>query len=150
MAEPTLDGLVIREIALADASAAAALTGELGYSVSADIMRRRIEVLIGLPDRAIYVACLNGEVVGWVDVSETLHLAVERRAEIGGLVVSSQVRSHGIGRGLVARAEDWARHRGLTSVLVRSRDSRERAHRFYLREGYERTKTSAVFTKRLS
>jgi hypothetical protein len=26
---------------------------------------------------------------------------------------------------------------------------REAAHRFYLREGYERTKTSAVFTKKL-
>jgi len=30
---------------------------------------------------------------------------------------------------------------------VTSRMSREGAHRFYLREGYERVKTSAVFEK---
>jgi hypothetical protein len=33
-------------------------------------------------------------------------------------------------------------------MLVRSRVTREQAHRFYLREGYELTKTSAVFSKR--
>jgi GNAT superfamily N-acetyltransferase len=149
MSETALDDFLIREIAPADASAAATLTGELGYSVSAGIMRQRIEALIGLPDHAIYVACRAGEVVGWIHVTETRHLSVEPRAEIGGLVVASQVRSLGIGRRLVARAEAWARVRGLATVLVRSRESRERAHRFYLREGYQRVKISAVFTKQL-
>jgi hypothetical protein len=34
-------------------------------------------------------------------------------------------------------------------MLVRSQIKREDAHRFYLREGYVRTKTSVVFTKEL-
>ena len=68
-------------------------------------------------------------------------------AEIVGLVVSSKARSGGIGRRLVAHAEGWARLRGLQSMVVRSRVEREGAHRFYLREGYARTKTSAVFKK---
>jgi hypothetical protein len=37
----------------------------------------------------------------------------------------------------------------LKSIVVRSRATREAAHRFYLREGYTQTKTSAVFTKSL-
>jgi hypothetical protein len=32
-------------------------------------------------------------------------------------------------------------------MVVRSQVAREAAHRFYLRHGYERTKTSAVFSK---
>ena len=139
----------IREINGADAAAVAALSGELGYPVSTDAMRKRIESLAEQADRAVYVACLGGEVVGWIDVGVTQHLQSEPRAEIGGLVVSSEARNAGIGRRLVQRAEEWARDRGLTSMVVRSQIAREGAHRFYLREGYERTKTSAVFTKRL-
>jgi hypothetical protein len=34
-------------------------------------------------------------------------------------------------------------------MTVASRIARERAHRFYEREGYERSKTSHIFTKSL-
>jgi len=139
--------LQTREITLSDASAAAELSGELGYPVSPEVMQQRIASLSA--DHVVYVACLDGEVVGWIDVSLTHHLQSDPRAEIGGLVVSSKVRSRGIGRVLVSRAEQWAVERGLKSVVVRSQIAREAAHNFYLREGYARTKTSAVFTKQL-
>jgi len=42
------------------------------------------------------------------------------------------------------------REHGLRRALVRSQIAREAAHRFYLREGYARIKTSAVFEKDLS
>jgi GNAT superfamily N-acetyltransferase len=61
--------------------------------------------------------------------------------------VSSGFRSRGIGHLLIACAERWAVEQGLKMILVRSRDTREAAHRFYLREGFARTKTSAVFSK---
>ncbi len=140
---------MIREITGADAAAAALLSGELGYPVSVEEMARRIESLTGRADHAVYVACLGPKLVGWIDVGATQHLQSEPRAEIGGLVVSSEARSGGIGRRLVARAEEWAVKRGLESMVVRSQVAREGAHRFYLREGYERMKTSAVFAKKL-
>jgi hypothetical protein len=34
-------------------------------------------------------------------------------------------------------------------MVVRSQMAREAAHRFYVREGYRQTKTSAVFSKSL-
>jgi len=139
--------LQTREITLSDASAAAELSGELGYPASPEVMQQRIASLSA--DHVVYVACLDGEVVAWIDVSLTHHLQSDPRAEIGGLVVSSKVRSRGIGRVLVSRAEQWAVERGLKSVVVRSQIAREAAHNFYLREGYARTKTSAVFTKQL-
>ncbi len=145
----SISNLIAREIRPADAAAAARLSGELGYPASSEEMRRRIDSLARMPDHAIYVACISGEVVGWIHVHVSHHLQSEPRAEIGGLVVSSEARGGGIGRRLVAVAEEWARQQGLKSILVRSRATREDAHRFYVREGYRQTKTSAVFTKSL-
>jgi GNAT superfamily N-acetyltransferase len=144
-----LDDLITREIRAEDALAAVKLSEELGYPVSPVVMKQRIESLTRLADHIVYVACLAGAVVGWIDVSVTNHLQSEPRAEIGGLVVSSEVRGSGIGHLLVGCAEQWARRRGLGSVIVRSQIAREAAHHFYLRQGYARTKTSAVFTKKL-
>src|SRR6185437_15042478 len=101
--------LCIRKIALADAEAAARLAGELGYPVSAGQMEERIEKVTSLREHVVYVACLADSVVGWIDVGVVHHLQADAYAEIGGLVVSSEFRSAGIGRQLVARAEQWAR-----------------------------------------
>ena len=140
----------VRAILPADAEAAADLCGELGYPVDVTTMRRRIEQLTTSVDHGAFVACQNGRVVGWIHVSAVHHMQSDARAEIGGLVVAAHARSAGIGAQLVARAEQWARDAGFTSVVVRSQIMREAAHRFYLREGYARTKTSAVFSKSLT
>jgi GNAT superfamily N-acetyltransferase len=143
------DDLLTREISPADAEAAAKLSEELGYPVSSAEMKQRIETLAKLADHVIYVACVAGAVVGWIDVGVSRHLQSEPRAEIGGLVISADVRGRGIGRRLLTCAENWARQRGIRGMVVRSQIAREGAHNFYLREGYARTKTSAVFTKTL-
>ena len=143
--------MILRQISLADAAAAARLCGELGYPVTPAEMAERIRVQMALPDHVIYVACLPDRgVAGWIDVHITHYLHAPTRAEIAGLVVSSAARGLGIGRQLVAQAERWAAERGMTQMVVRSQIARERAHQFYLREGYERTKTSAVFSKTLT
>ncbi len=137
----------VRPISPDDADAAAQLSGELGYPIASAAMRARVAALASSADHGVFVACLDGHVVGWIHVAAVLHMQSEPRAEIGGLVVSAPVRGRRIGAALVARAEQWAREHGFGSILVRSQVMREDAHRFYLREGYARTKTSAVFTK---
>ncbi|MEQ1912541.1 MAG: GNAT family N-acetyltransferase [Vicinamibacterales bacterium] len=140
----------VRAIVPADAESAARLSGELGYPADAATMRRRIEQLTASVDHGAFVACQAGHVVGWIHVSAVHHMQSDPRAEIGGLVVAAHARSAGIGAQLVARAEQWASEAGFASVVVRSQIMREAAHRFYLREGYTRTKTSAVFSKPLT
>ncbi len=140
----------IRKIVAADAEVAARLSGELGYPASAAEMEERIRALSALPDRVVFVACQEEAVVGWIDVGLVHHLQAGPYGEIGGLVVSSDARSNGVGALLVERAERWVLERHVDRVVVRSRVSREAAHRFYLRLGYEQTKTSAVFSKKLS
>jgi GNAT superfamily N-acetyltransferase len=64
------------------------------------------------------------------------------------LVVSETARGQRVGSALLAAAEAWAREQGFASMRVRSNIMRERAHRFYLREGYTEKKRQAVFLKR--
>jgi GNAT superfamily N-acetyltransferase len=140
----------IRTINPDDAEAVARLSGELGYPVSTEVMRERIRSLAGSRNHVVFVASRhdsNLQIAGWIDVGISQHLQTEPSGEIGGLVVSSDVRSNGIGRQLVKHAEEWIKNKGISRMIVRSRSSREAAHRFYLREGYSQTKISAVFTK---
>lgn len=71
------------------------------------------------------------------------------RPEILSVVVDSQVRSQGVGSALVKACEEWARGRGFSRIRVRSNAKRERAHAFYIREGYTQEKQQAVFEKDL-
>lgn len=149
-AAPQVTLTTIRAITPADAASAAQLSAELGYPVAKETMEQRITALEGRNDHAVFLACVDETAAGWIDVGVVHHLQSEPYGEIGGFVVSEQYRSSGIGKQLIARAEAWMRERGLRRALVRSQIVREKAHRFYLREGYARVKTSAVFEKELS
>jgi hypothetical protein len=50
-------------------------------------------------------------------------------------------------KSLLAIAEQWARSHGCTTISVRSNVTRERAHRFCTRNGYEHAKTQKLFQK---
>jgi GNAT superfamily N-acetyltransferase len=142
--------VTIRTITIADAAAAGQLSAEFGYPASKEVMERRIGSLLNRPDHAVFLAFIDDAAVGWIDVGIVHHLQSDPYGEIGGFVVSEKHRSTGIGKQLIARAEEWICECGIRRALVRSRISREAAHRFYLREGYKRVKTSAVFEKELS
>jgi GNAT superfamily N-acetyltransferase len=143
--------LTVRGIAPADAPAIAALSGQLGYGATIEEMKERIAALPHPHDRHIaLVACLGDEVVGWIEAEGTHHLQSPPHTLITGLVVKDGVRSLGIGRRLCAEIEEWSRLNGISIVRVTSRSTRERAHRFYLRDGFSQTKISHVFEKVLS
>jgi GNAT superfamily N-acetyltransferase len=144
------DELIIRTLTTGDVDAIAGLNSQLGYPCSASDLLPRIERLLRSSERTAFAALLDGRLVGWIDVAVERHLQSRDTAVIGGLVVDEKVRGRGIGRRLCQEAEDWARERGLQIVRVRSQVKREDAHRFYLRDGYELVKTSAVFEKRLT
>ncbi len=57
--------------------------------------------------------------------------------EIETLVVEDQARGHGVGAGLLAVAEEEARHRGAVNMRVDVLIANERGVAFYEREGYE-------------
>ncbi len=140
----------IRNCELKDVARIAQLSAQLGYSVPAEEIERRVRVLSEHEKHAVIVACgPDGSVIGWMDIGITFHLQSGEYCEIGGLVVAEEARNKGVGRELVAYAEQWGASHGVKKVLVRSNAKRADAHRFYLREKYEMVKTSAVFEKKL-
>jgi len=142
--------LTIRRVAAEDAEAVAGLNSALGYPASVAEVRERIAALAGCEaERAVFVACVGDEAVGWIDVAIALHLQSQPFALIGGLVVKEGVRGQRIGKRLCEEAEAWGRAMGVRAVRVTSRSTRDDAHRFYLRDGYTDVKTSRVFEKKL-
>jgi GNAT superfamily N-acetyltransferase len=88
-------------------------------------------------------------VAGFVGVQVLRTLEADQRVEVTALVVLEEFRSQGVGKLLMARAEDWARSQGCTVIGLRSNVIRERAHSFYQRLGYEHLKTQKAFRKSL-
>jgi GNAT superfamily N-acetyltransferase len=132
-----------------DAVALAALAGELGYPTSAEGLLGRLAALHAT-DAAVFVATDLADVpTGWCHVEMRRTLVEPMSALIVGLVIGEGHRSAGIGAELLDAAERWARARGCKQLVVATRITRERAHRFYAREGYELNKTSYFLTKAL-
>jgi len=137
----------IRRLTVEDAEAAAELSGQLGYSCSAKDLRDRIDELSRAADRVAFAAVVAGQIVGWIDAAMERHLQSPASAVIGGLVVREDTRGLGVGKLLCLEVEEWARSKSVPLVRVRSQIKREDAHRFYLRDGYRKVKTSFVFEK---
>jgi len=142
--------LKIRRAKSADAPRIAVLTGQLGYPATTSEMRKRLLGIKPASLHAVFVAdAPEHGVIGWVHVSKQPLLEEEIRAEVNGLVVAEGQRSLGAGAQLLAAAEDWAHKHGCKSMSVRSNVIRERAHKFYERNGYEHFKTQKSFRKPL-
>jgi (aminoalkyl)phosphonate N-acetyltransferase len=143
-------GVTIRKARITDAARLAELSGQLGYPATAAEIAKRMRKLRGGTHDALFVAeSPHAAVVGWAHVSVTHLVEVGTRAELNGLIVAEDQRSLGAGALLLAAAEGWARRRGCPSMSVRSNVIRERAHKFYLRNGYEHYKTQKAFRKTL-
>lgn len=140
---------VIRRADVADAAAIAALSGQLGYPTSEPAVRARLEVALARSDNEVFVADQEGAVAGWLHVYGIHTLESDAHAEIAGLVVDERYRSRGIGEALLSAAEEWAAKAGYRDARVRSNVIRERAHRFYARQGYAEKKRQAVMVKDL-
>ena len=140
----------VRRVRSTDAAQIAELAGQLGYPTTEKQMRARLKDALKDKDGECFVAeSREGGLIGWIHVSTTPLLEMERRAEVNGLVVDERARSRGAGALLLAAAEKWARGKRCKSMSVRSNVLRERAHGFYLRNGYEHYKTQKAFRKGL-
>jgi GNAT superfamily N-acetyltransferase len=141
-------GIKIRRAKSSDAVRIAELSGQLGYPAKPAEIAQRLRKIKPASQHAVLVAeSPERKVVGWLHVSVSALLEVQLRAEINALVVADNERSRGTGALLLRAAEQWARSRRCQNMSVRSNVIRERAHEFYLRQGYEHYKTQKAFRK---
>lgn len=143
-------GIKVRRARLSDAPRLAQLSGELGYPTTTPEMIKRMKKLGSSSENALFVAeSSEAGVIGWGHVSVTRLVEVGSRAELNGLVVAEGQRSLGAGARILEAVEAWARQHGCPVMSVRSNVIRERAHKFYERQGYEHYKTQKAFRKTL-
>ncbi len=83
------------------------------------------------------VGCFDGErVVGCGVFREMRKLYTGKSIYVDDLVTDEQSRSRGVGKALLEWVEEEARRLGIEWVTLDSGVQRERAHKFYVREGY--------------
>jgi len=131
--------LTIRDARAADADDIARLLDQLGYPSAAGAVAARLERLAIVGDRVV-AAELEGHVVGLAHLHVTPALERDRpAAKIGALVVDEAHRGRGVGRALVEAVEEEARTRGCELLFLTTAVSRDEAHVFYERLGFEQT-----------
>lgn len=136
---------------LNDVPVARDLIEQFGVPCTHDEIRSRFFGISDLNTHALFVAISeSGQLAGLIQVNaEQATLLFGPRAEITLLVVDNDSRGRGIGKLLVARAEEWAKSKDLPLMRIRSNVRREDAHRFYKREGYKLQKSWHLFTKQM-
>jgi GNAT superfamily N-acetyltransferase len=93
------------------------------------------------PDNTLYVAELDGRVVGTFQLTVIPNLTGRGalRVKIESVKVRAALRSRGIGGSMMAFAEAEARARGARLLELSSNKVRGDAHRFYERLGFARS-----------
>jgi GNAT superfamily N-acetyltransferase len=127
----------IRSAASDDSKQLAALVQQLGYPADERLIRDQLARLTSLPGTMIIVADDVGAVIGLLcfSIIPLLHLS-GGLGRISALVVASQFKGQGVGRRLVAEAEEFAWNNGCDRIEITSGDHRPDAHAFYEAIGY--------------
>jgi GNAT superfamily N-acetyltransferase len=98
------------------------------------------EQSIAKPDATTFVGELSGQVVAFITVASVTEsnplLQAMCVVRIGSVCVAAQHRRHGIGRSLMARAEQWARERNAGDIRLNVFAFNAEALRFYEELGY--------------
>lgn len=146
--------MLIRDAGSDDWVAVAALLAELGRpdvrTTGEEAAAREVYgAYVDRPDAEALVAEEDGLVLGFLNMEYRVRLNFTTpQAWIPDLIVREDSRSGGIGHALLQRAEDLALERGCWGMTLESATWRDRAHAFYLREGWNDTGKS--FTKILT
>jgi GNAT superfamily N-acetyltransferase len=139
--------ITIRSARPSDAETIAALTKQLGYDAEPSAVADRLSRLLARSDQQFLVADVGGRSVGWIHMLIAEFVELDAFVVVGGLVVDRDYRKQGIGRRLLAQAEEWAVQQGCAVVRLWSSATRTDAHEFYRRVGYTIVKTQYSFAK---
>ena len=132
--------IAIRDAIIEDAAVIAVLLGELGYPSQPDGVRARLARLLVGESSRVFVAEREAKVLGVLGLLRMPVLtSLSDIAMIIALVVAERDRRSGVGRLLIARAEDEARAWQCGRIMVTSAERRADAHAFYQYLGYEYT-----------
>lgn len=138
----------IRECVISDYKSIYQLNRDaFGYHYDLDKTKYRLgEILVRTTDK-IYVACIEGRVVGYIHGSDYECTYSDSLKNIMAIAVDEGYRGKGVGKALLAAVEDWAKRCNCCGVRLVSGFDRTNAHEFYLHCGYVNRKQQKNFIK---
>lgn len=116
------------------------LLTQLEYPGTANFLEEKLERMLQHPDEVllVYEPVPGGSIEGLLSLHFIPQIALEGDfARISYFVVDENSQSGGIGREMEEYCTRLARERGCHLIEVHCHTRRERAHRFYYRQGFE-------------
>lgn len=107
---------------------------ELGFPAKAE-SATEAKVAGWIRDHRVFVAAVDGDVVGGVRLEET----DPERIKLSRVGVHERWKGNGVGSQLLARVEEWARARGYETIWLTTPGEHPSLPDFYRRRGYEKT-----------
>jgi GNAT superfamily N-acetyltransferase len=130
----------IRDVEAPDVAAVVRLLTQLGYPADAPAVARRLERLTESDSDRLFVAEVDGEVVGLAGLHVSPSVEYDApAAKVSAIVVDEDHRRLGIGEALLQAVELDARERGCGLLFLTTAHRRRDAHEFYRRLGFEQT-----------
>jgi ribosomal protein S18 acetylase RimI-like enzyme len=89
------------------------------------------------PEAEVFIAERNGEPAGCLHILETTDFFGLSHAHISVIATSATAEGTGVGRALMAHAEEWTRHRNLPLLTLNVFATNSHARRFYEKAGFD-------------
>ena len=87
---------------------------------------------INRDDKALFLAYNNNNCIGQIRIIKDWN----RFCYVENIATKKEFRESGIGRLLLTRAEEWAKHRNLIGMSLETQDDNLGACRFYVKQGF--------------
>ncbi|QBG47741.1 GNAT family N-acetyltransferase [Verrucomicrobia bacterium S94] len=113
---------------------------EVDFTPDFAVQSEGLRLLLNRPDAEIFLAEIDGKVVGMCSIQ--IHVSTAKGREVGvveDVVIDLDYRNRGIGAALLRRLEEWSVQHGLARLqLLADRDNNP-ALGFYRRQGWRST-----------
>lgn len=121
---------------------------EMWYDYAVEKTAEKLERLLKSEADRIFVAVVDGNVVGYVHARDYDVIYAPQYKDILGIAVFAAYKKMGIGRALLTAVEEWAKESGATGIRLVFGSVRTGAHEFYRRCGYNGDKQQINFKKK--
>lgn len=144
-----MDAFRIRDCSMEDAEAIWQINQDaFGYAFDAEKTKERLAFILSCPFYRVFAAESDRRAIGYIHCSSYDCTYDEPLKNILALGILTPYRGKGIGRALIAAAENWAKSDGAAGIRLVSGFNRTGAHRFYEACGYDHRKDQKNYMKR--
>lgn len=136
--------LRVKPLEFKDLGVVHSLCQELGYQTSLPDLESRWNKIQDLPSHALFVL-EDSSPVGMIHLELVDHFIKGPQVEIKALIITESEQNKGYGKALIDAASEWTRSQQVGKIYLSCNINRDKAHAFYLKNGFKKIKTSHFY-----